>query len=112
MRIGVIGGTEKSLTRYEQLAAEHGGAVEFHDGHMAGRGTQALDSMLRRCDLIVIITQINSHAAVQRAQRYCRKQGRPVLIVRRFGLHTFALVVRTGVSAARTLSQSAMRAAA
>jgi hypothetical protein len=99
MRIGVIGGTEKSLTRYEELAAAHGSHVEFHDGRMAGRGTAALDTMVQRCDLIVIITQINSHAAVRRAQKYCRRHRRHVLIVRRFGLHTFSVIVQGGVQA-------------
>jgi len=94
MRIGVIGGTERSLTRYEELAAAHGSQVEFHDGKMAGRGTAALDTMVQRCDLIVIITQINSHAAVRRAQKYCRRHRRQVLIVRRFGLHAFSLIVQ------------------
>lgn len=107
MRIGVIGGTENSLTRYEELAEAHGSSVEFHDGKMAGRGTATLDTMVRRSDLIVIITQINSHAAVRRAQKFCRKERRPVLIVRRFGLHTFSLIVQageTGVPTQTTLS--------
>jgi hypothetical protein len=94
MRIGVIGGKELSSTRYEQLAKAHGSAVEFHDGKMAGRGTSALDCLVQRCDLIVIVTQINSHAAVQRAQKYCRAHRKPVLIVRRFGLHAFGEIVQ------------------
>jgi Uncharacterized protein conserved in bacteria (DUF2325) len=118
MRIGVIGGTEKSLTRYEQLAREHGSSVEFHDGKMAGRGTATLDTMVQRSDLIVIITQINSHAAVRRAQKFCRKERRPVLIVRRFGLHTFSLIVQAGAggvpnqSALSALSQQTAHVAA
>jgi hypothetical protein len=94
MRVGIIGGTEKNLTRYEELAGAAGCGVEFHDGRMAGRGNDALDSLVNRCDLVVIITQINSHTAVRMAQRYCRKRGRRVLIVRRFGLHSFANIVQ------------------
>jgi hypothetical protein len=99
MRIGVIGGTENSLKLYEQMAAAHGCRVEFHDGKMAGRGTATLDTMVRRSDLVVIITQINSHAAVRRAQRFCRRERRPVLIVRRFGLHAFSQIVQGGAAA-------------
>jgi hypothetical protein len=111
MRIGVIGGTENSLKRYEEVAAAHGSSVEFHDGRMAGRGTAALDTMVRRCDLIVIITTINSHAAVRRAQKFCRKERRPVLIVRRFGLHAFSQIVQYGPAAAHTASAAAHFAA-
>jgi hypothetical protein len=112
MRIGVIGGTERSLTLYEDMAAAHGSRVEFHDGKMAGRGTAALDTMVQRADLVVIITQINSHAAVRRAQKFCRKNRRPVLIVRRFGLHAFSLILQGGASAVQTLAASDGSAAA
>jgi hypothetical protein len=54
--------------------------------------------MVRRSDLVVIITQINSHAAVRRAQRFCRRERRPVLIVRRFGLHAFSQIVQGGAA--------------
>lgn len=94
MRVGVIGGTEKNLTRFEEVAQAGGCEVEFHDGRMAGRGSEALDTLLSRCDVIVIITRINSHAAVQRAQKFCRKHARKVLIVRRFGLHALANIAQ------------------
>jgi len=94
MRVGVIGGTEKNLTRFEEVAEAGGCEVEFHDGRMAGRGSESLDTLLSRCDVIVIITRINSHAAVQRAQKFCRRHGRKVLIVRRFGLHQLAHIAQ------------------
>lgn len=114
MRIGVIGGKEIALTRYEELAAAHGCGVEFHDGKMAGRGTATLDTLVQRCDLVVIVTQINSHAAVRRAQKFCRKERRPVLIVRRFGLHTFSLVLQagaTGIPTPAMLAELSLQAA-
>jgi len=94
MRVGIIGGKEISPTRYEELARAAESRVEFHDGKMAGRGSDALESLVARCDLIVIVTQINSHAAVRMAQKYCRKRGRRVMIVRRFGLHSFASLLQ------------------
>jgi hypothetical protein len=68
MRVGIIGGTEKNLTRFEEVAEEEGCEVEFHDGRLAGRGSEALETLLSRCDVIVLITRINSHAAVQKTQ--------------------------------------------
>jgi hypothetical protein len=94
MRVGIIGGKEISQTRYAEVAQAADSQVEFHDGHMAGRGSEALATLVSRCDVIVIVTQINSHAAVRMAQKYCRKRGRRVLIVRRFGLHSFASIVQ------------------
>jgi hypothetical protein len=96
MRVGIIGGTEKNLARYEELADALHCGVEFHDGRLAGRGSEALSSLVQRCDLVVIITQINSHAGVRMAQKLSRKHGRRVMIVRRFGLHLFADTVRNG----------------
>lgn len=94
MRVGVIGGTEKNLNRFHEVALAGGCEVEFHDGRMAGRGSEALDTLLARCDVIVIITRINSHAAVQRAHKFCRRHGRKVWIVRRFGLHALASIAQ------------------
>jgi hypothetical protein len=50
MRVGIIGGTEKNLTRFEEVAEEEGCEVEFHDGRLAGRGSEALETLLSRCD--------------------------------------------------------------
>jgi len=94
MRVGIIGGTEKNLTRFEQVAAEEGCEVEFHDGRLAGRGSEALETLLSRCDVIVLITRINSHAAVQKTQKFCRRYPRKVLFMRRFGLHALQSVAR------------------
>lgn len=98
MRVGIIGGVERNQARYEEVAKAIGCDVEFHHGHMRGRGPEALDSMVERCDLIVIVTEINSHSAVRAAQKQCRKRGRRVMIVRKFGIHTF----EQAVNAART----------
>lgn len=94
MRVGIIGGTEKNLTRFEEVAADSGCEVEFHDGRLAGRGSEALDTLLHRCDVIVLITRINSHAAMHKTQKFCRRYPRKLLFVRRFGLHALADVAR------------------
>ena len=43
---------------------------------------------------IVIVTDINSHCAVRTAQKQCRKRGRRVLIVRKFGISSFEQAAR------------------
>lgn len=95
MRIGIVGGAEKSLSqiRYEQVARSRGCEVEFHDGHMDGRGTETLRSLVGRCDVVVIITRVNSHNAVRLARRLIRQYGCAALFVPRFGLNQFECVM-------------------
>ena len=95
MRIGIVGGAEKALSRvrYEQLARSHGCSVEFHDGHTEGRGSETLRSLVARCDVVVIITRVNSHNAVRLARRMIRQHGCAALFVPRFGLDQFESVV-------------------
>jgi hypothetical protein len=86
MRIGIVGGTDKNRSRYEELASSLNCQVEFHDGYMRGTAGSALQSLVARVDLVVIVTQVNSHRAVLLARELTRKHGRRPLIVRRFGL--------------------------
>lgn len=89
MRIGIVGGIERGWTNYERLARDHGHEVEFHGGHMHGRGQETLESLVQRVDLVVIVTQINSHGAVQQARRLARRYERRELIVRSLGMAKF-----------------------
>lgn len=102
MRIGIVGGAENNSTRarYEQFARAQGGGVEFHDGHLDGRGPAQLRSLVERCDLVVIVTRINSHGAVRLARDHARKLGRDPLIVRQFGFSRFEQIMRGGSAAA------------
>jgi hypothetical protein len=91
MRIGIIGGLERSEQDFHRIAKQHGITVEFHGGHMGGRGSGVLDRVIERADYVVISTDLNSHGAVQQARRRVRELGKESLLVRRFGiaqLHT------------------------
>jgi hypothetical protein len=85
MRIGVVGGAERIADRLSALAERSGHHLEFHDGHMRGTATDRLRSMIERSDLVVIVTDINSHRAVLDAREIARRAQRPVHFVRRFG---------------------------
>ena len=86
MRIGIVGGTDKNKARYEEVAKAAACQVEFHDGYMKGRASEALEALCARCDVVVIVTRVNSHSAVQLAREESKKRGREPHIVRRFGL--------------------------
>jgi hypothetical protein len=94
MRVGIVGGAEKKQARYHELAKAAGCQVEFHHGHMKGRGPDELRALVARCDIVVIITRVNSHGAVRLARQLLRKHERDALIVRRFGLRYFEDVMR------------------
>lgn len=86
LTITVIGGPDRMTRGFAELAAVHGHRVEHHDGSLAGRGRRALRDTIARAHLVVIVTGVNSHAAVLVAREEVRRQGVPTLICRRFGL--------------------------
>jgi hypothetical protein len=89
MKIGIIGGIERGWTTYEHIAARHGHEVELHGGHIHGRGQEALETLVRRSDLLVIVTGINSHAAVQQSRKLVRHYGRRLVLMKNFGTSRF-----------------------
>jgi len=86
LTVGVIGGPDRMTRGFAELAAAHGHRLAHHDGSLAGRGRRALRDLVARSHLVVIVTGVNSHAAVQVAREEVRRQGVPSLICRRFGL--------------------------
>jgi len=89
MHIGLIGGIERGTHHYESLAAAGGHTVEVHSGHLAGRGVHTLAAIVDRADLIVVITDVNSHGGMWSARRMARARGRRCVLVRRMGPSRF-----------------------
>jgi predicted dehydrogenase len=84
-RIGIVGGVERLEPRLKQLAAALGHELEFHPGHVSGPASGRLRSLVERADLVVIVTEVNSHTAVIQARLLAQRAGKPVRIVRRLG---------------------------
>lgn len=89
MRIAVVGGVERAQPELSRIASAHGHALEYHSGHMGGRGSTGLRRMIERCELVLIVTDVNSHGAAQIAKREARASGRPVRVVRKCGATFF-----------------------
>jgi hypothetical protein len=85
MRIGIVGGAERIEARLRTVALSGGHVLEFHAGHMNGTGAKKLEAIVDRCDLLVVITEVNSHAAVLQARELARRTGRPLRLLRRLG---------------------------
>lgn len=92
MRIAVIGGLDRAEADLQTIAARMGHVVELHTGHMNGRGSETLKSAIARADFVILVTDVNSHGAVQLARKLCQRAGRSPLILRKCGGARFAQI--------------------
>lgn len=83
MRIAIVGGLDRNAGHLESLARRHGHRLEHHHGRMTGPSSSGLKAAVARADRLVIVTDVNSHAAVGRAKDLARRKGVPVTLVRR-----------------------------
>jgi Uncharacterized protein conserved in bacteria (DUF2325) len=90
MRIAWVGGVESNETELKHVAEKAGHSVEFHSGHIGGRGEDRLKSSIARADVVVIVTDVNSHGAVLMAKRVAKQLGREYLVTKRCGPARFA----------------------
>lgn len=86
MRIGIVGGAECVENEYRRVVRDTPHELEFHSGHMTSGGARSLQTLIARCDLVVIVTDVNSHAAVSKARKLARSEGRAPIFARRFGV--------------------------
>lgn len=83
MKIGWVGGLDRSKALFCEVAQRAGHTLEMHEGRVGGRGSEALEGLVARCDVLVIVTDLNSHGGVLHAKRLARRAGRRSMIVRR-----------------------------
>jgi Uncharacterized protein conserved in bacteria (DUF2325) len=108
MRIGWIGGRERNETQLERIAERSGHSLEFHSGHVGGRGADGIRTLVERSDFVVIVTDVNSHGAVLLAKKIAQQLGRPSLVIRRCGSSRFqALIEALEVRDAQLLAATA-----
>jgi hypothetical protein len=93
MRIGWVGGLDRSRALFSEVAERAGHTLEMHEGHIGGRGTLALEGVVARCDVLVIVMELNSHGAVHNAKKMARRSGRRTLIVRRGSVASLEKVI-------------------
>ncbi|HLK35290.1 MAG TPA: DUF2325 domain-containing protein [Polyangiaceae bacterium] len=82
MRVAVVGGLERHEVALERCAADLGHTVEFHRGHMGGRSTEVLEAVVARCELLIIVTKVNSHGAMRFAKRMACRLARRTVVAR------------------------------
>jgi hypothetical protein len=89
MHIALVGGLDRSEAQYRQLAERAGHSIEWHTGDLAGRGSGALESIIERSDLVIVVTAVNSHGAVWRARKLVKLRSKRLLLLARCGVSKF-----------------------
>jgi hypothetical protein len=76
-RILIVGGITRMESLYRELIEGCGGIFEYHDGYMK-KGIKALESRLRRADVVVCPVSCNSHAACSIVKNLAKKHNKTV----------------------------------
>ena len=86
MRIGLVGGLNRAARKLEEVARAGGHELETHTGVIAGKATStSLRALVIWSDLVLVLTDVNSHNAVRMARQVARAHHRPLRIFRRLG---------------------------
>jgi hypothetical protein len=93
VRIGLVGGLQRSEPSLRRQAEELGHELRFHSGRVGRRGSSQLDALIRSVELVIVLTDVNSHGAVQLARATARTRGVPVAPHRRCSPERFASIV-------------------
>lgn len=83
LRVAVIGGLTRATDQWRRAGAAIGVQLEHHDGQSAGRRAADIAAIVRRADIVLIITDLNSHNGVAQARRAALAHERPHLLLRR-----------------------------
>jgi hypothetical protein len=94
MRIGIVGGVDRTANLLQSVAAQRGHELELHTGVISGSASAAgLRALVARSELVVVVTDVNSHNAVKAARREARLRNRTLRIVRRLGASQLATLL-------------------
>jgi len=101
MRIGIVGGLDRKARDLEGIAHQRGHDVEVHTGVVAGASSAAcLRALVTRSDLVIVLTDVNSHNGVRMARRQARLSHRPLRLLRRLSTSQFQALLQGLTTAA------------
>jgi len=76
-RILIVGGMTKMKHLYRRLVESSGGEFDYHDGYM-NNGSQKMEALVKRSDLIICPVNCNSHGACKKVKKLCRKHSKSI----------------------------------
>ena len=102
VRVAVVGGLSRAGELWSRAGNTLGVELEHHDGRTRGRGAHDIVAVVRRADVVVIITDPNSHGGVAIARRAAIAAARPHVLVKHLRPARLQAVLADAVTAART----------
>lgn len=88
-RVLCVGGRAAQSGHFRALVARLNGRFERHDGGLED-SRQRLEAMLAAADAVVCPVDCVSHDAYYRVKRFCRRHGKPCVLLSGSGLSAFA----------------------
>jgi hypothetical protein len=101
IRVAVVGGLSRAGGQWSRAGAAIGVDLEHHDGQTRGGRSRGIIAAVRRADVVVIITDPNSHAGVAVARRAALLASRPHVLVKHLRPDGLGAVLGEALSAAR-----------
>ncbi len=83
-----VGGRDKQCAHFRALVEGINGTFIHHDGGL-NDGSQHLNSLLPKADMVFCPIDCISHNAVNRVRQFCNRTGKPLVIMRRASLAAF-----------------------
>jgi hypothetical protein len=88
-RILCVGGRSDLASRYRDLVQRCNGELIRHDGGLED-SQQRLEAALARADAVICPADAVSHNAYSRTKRFCKRMGKPCVLVPRSSVGAFA----------------------
>jgi hypothetical protein len=111
MKIALVGGLIRREGELAKIAERAGHQIEWHCGDVGGRGAEGLRSVIERADVVVILTEINSHGSMYLAKKFARQAGRESLVLRKCGPAKFESLIAMLESGPSGLQKALQRCA-
>ncbi len=93
LTVAILGGSEGALPAYRCMVGELGGECLYHNGCLR-QGAGRLKRIIGQADIVICITSVNSHAAVQFAKAMCKRSGKRLLVTRESGIQSLREILR------------------
>jgi hypothetical protein len=107
IRVAVVGGLSRSTHLWSRAGEALGIDLEHHDGKTRGRGAHDIVAAVRRADVVVIITDPNSHGGVAVARRAAMLAARPHVLVKHLRPGDLTAVVNDTLAQAQAQARRA-----
>lgn len=90
----IVGGITKFKQLYRDLIERHGHECEYLDGYMR-RGDKLLEKKVMKCDIVLCPVDCNSHNACASAKKFCRKHGKPIIMLNSSGVTNMTQAIKS-----------------